>query len=198
MVVNISTYLKIPKKRIAILIGKEGETKKTIEKKTNTLLKIDSKEGTVEIIPKRSSNGIANVWRARDIVKAIGRGFSPQRAYKLFDDDVFFEVIDLEKFFNTPKSIKRVKGRIIGNNGKSRMMIENMTTAYISVYGNTVSIISEYFPFKIAKKAVMLIIQGYSHGKVYKFLQKNAVPVHSDQETTPKTAKIQTGLKAAE
>ncbi|MHA1230881.1 MAG: KH domain-containing protein [Candidatus Helarchaeota archaeon] len=167
-----SAFIKIPKKRIAVLIGKDGKTKKTIEKKTNTIIKIDSRDGSVEIIPKEDIDGIVNLWKARDIVKAIGRGFSPERAFKLFDDDVYFEVIDLEQFFNSKKSIHRIKGRIIGNEGKSRALIEKLTDTYISVYGNTVSIIGEFQPFKVAKKAIMLLIQGATHSKVFRFLHK--------------------------
>ena len=42
------TYeLKIPKERVAVLIGKKGETKSKIEQETNVEIKIDSLEGDV-------------------------------------------------------------------------------------------------------------------------------------------------------
>lgn len=170
---SMSKYIKIPKKRIGVLIGKDGSTKQYIEERSNTRLEIDSKAGTVELIAKKDSENIVSLWKAKDVVKAIARGFSPKKAYLLFDDDSAFEIINLENFFNTPKQIKRIKGRIIGENGKSRKMIEEMTDAYVSVYGHTVSIIGEFFSFKIAKSAVMRLIQGYSHSRVYRFLQKN-------------------------
>ncbi|MBD3230031.1 MAG: RNA-processing protein [Candidatus Lokiarchaeota archaeon] len=166
-------YIKIPKKRIAILIGKNGSTKKYIENKSNAELEIDSKEGTVEIIAKDKEGSAISLWKAKDVVKAIARGFAPKKAFRLFDEDIYMEIIDLERFLNTRKQIHRIKGRIIGKSGKSRKIIEEMTDAYISVYGDTVSIIGEYLSFKIAKSAVKKLIQGYSHSSVYHFLQKN-------------------------
>jgi len=169
----MSKIIKVPKERIAVLIGKGGQTKKYIEIKTNTFLIINSKDGVVEIRSNDDAEGAISLWKASDVIKAIARGFSPKRAYKLLEDDIYIEIIDLEQFLSTRKSIKRIKGRIIGKSGKSRAMIEEMTNTYISIYGDTVSIIGEYFSFRIAKKAVMKLINGFSHSKVYKFLQHN-------------------------
>ena len=41
--------LKMPKERIAVLIGKAGETKKSIENATKTKINVDSVEGEVTI-----------------------------------------------------------------------------------------------------------------------------------------------------
>ena len=184
---SINKIIRIPKERIAVLIGKNGKIKKQIEKKTNTKLRINSNEGTVEIIAPDEPENAVFIWKAADVVKAIGRGFSPERAFKLFDDDTYFEVIDLEQFFNTKKQIKRIKGRIIGIDGKSRKMIENMTDTYISVYGNTVSIIGEYLPYKIARNAIMKLIQGANHSTVYRYLQKNQKRLQKEKYSLWKT-----------
>ena len=42
-----SYELKIPKDRVAVLIGKEGEVKSSIEEDTHAKIKIDSKEGDI-------------------------------------------------------------------------------------------------------------------------------------------------------
>ena len=44
-------YLKIPQNRIGALIGNKGDVKKAIEKATETILDIDSEDGTVYITP---------------------------------------------------------------------------------------------------------------------------------------------------
>ena len=36
--------------------------------------------------------------KTRDVIRAIGRGFSPQRAFRLFDTGTYLEVIDLKDF----------------------------------------------------------------------------------------------------
>ena len=41
--------IKIPKERVAVLIGKKGETKRLIENETATKIEVDSQEGDVTI-----------------------------------------------------------------------------------------------------------------------------------------------------
>ncbi len=38
-------FVRIPKERVAVVIGKKGETKKEIEKRTKTRVEIDSETG---------------------------------------------------------------------------------------------------------------------------------------------------------
>ena len=47
-------YLKIPQNRIGALIGNKGDVKKSIEKATETILDIDSEDGTVYITPQEN------------------------------------------------------------------------------------------------------------------------------------------------
>ena len=43
---KFSYEMKIPEERVAVLIGKDGETKKEVEEATNSILEI-SKEGVI-------------------------------------------------------------------------------------------------------------------------------------------------------
>ena len=76
-------YLKIPRERVGVLIGKEGKTKKIIENTTQTILDIDSDEGTVTIYTQENMEDPLGIWKTNYIVKAIGRGFNPKTALKL-------------------------------------------------------------------------------------------------------------------
>jgi len=83
------------------------------------------------------------------------------------------EVIDLRDIFGrSPSDITRIKGRIIGREGKTRRTIEEMSGAFLSVYGHTVSIIGNADEVDIAREAVRLLIKGNQHRTVYKFLQR--------------------------
>jgi ribosomal RNA assembly protein len=75
-------YTKIPKDRVGALIGKSGETKAFIERKAKVRIKVDSETGEVSISERFKSDPL-HVWVARDIVSAIGRGFSPEKALML-------------------------------------------------------------------------------------------------------------------
>src|SRR3989338_7770378 len=144
------TYeLKIPKERVAVLIGKKGETKSKIEQETNVEIKIDSLEGDVFL----NGDEAIGWFNAREVVKAIGRGFNPYIAMLLLKPDYMFESMKLSDF-GTKAAENRLKGRVIGKEGKSRRIIEEMTETFIAVYGKTISIIGEVQNVITAKKAV--------------------------------------------
>ncbi len=159
----------MPRERVGVLIGRRGEVKRQIEKSFKIFLKVDGATGTVAI---ESSSDPTSIWRARDVILAIGRGFSPGKAFKLLsNEEVVFEVIDLRSLFGrSESSIKRVKGRIIGKEGKTRKIIEEVAKVDISVYGHTISIIGDYENIVIARDVIKMLIEGKSHATVYRFL----------------------------
>ncbi len=186
------------KDRLAVLIGKNGITKKRIQYLTNTIIEIDSKTGdytlhpqeTVEMdteiekfleqmdispdtlkIYKESPN--FGVWTAKKIIEAVNLGFKPEKAFKLVNQDYIFETISLEDAIgSSQKMIKRIKGRLIGEGGVMRSSIEKYSTAFISIYGNFIGFIADFDSLKIAQKAVDMIIEGLPLKTVTIFLQK--------------------------
>jgi ribosomal RNA assembly protein len=78
--------------------------------------------------------------------------------------------LDLRNFTTSSNSTNRIKGRIIGEKGKARKNIEELTNTFISIYGHTVSFIGNYEETKLALDAIMLLINGRSHKTVYEML----------------------------
>lgn len=161
----------IPKARIGVLIGQNGEVKAEIEKRLNVELNIDSENGLVIIKPKEGSDPLS-ILKAKDVVNAIGRGFSPERAFKLFNEDVLLEIIDLRDLIGkNENAMQRLKGRVIGKDGKTRKIIEENTGAYVTVYGHTIGIIGNYDALSAAREAIEMLLKGKQHSTVYKFLE---------------------------
>jgi len=169
-----SAFIKIPRDRIGALIGPDGRVKANIERKLNVALEIDSAAGDVTITLDPNAQDPSQLFRAKEVITAIGRGFSPERVYRLLqNEDAILNVVDLRQSVGkSPADIQRLKGRIIGRNGKTRRIIEEMTDADISVYGHTVSIIGNFDQTDVAKEAVFMLIKGSQHRTVYRFLQK--------------------------
>ncbi|MBU1204960.1 MAG: KH domain-containing protein [Nanoarchaeota archaeon] len=159
---------KIPKERIAVLIGTDGITKKQIESATNIKLKIDSKEGDVFL----EGEDALGLYSAREVVKAIGRGFNPDIALLLLKQDYMLEMINMADYIKSKNQMIRLKGRVIGAEGRSRKTIEELTETYISVYGKTIGIIGFSENVAIAKRAVESLLSGSPHSSVYKWLEK--------------------------
>ena len=167
-------YIKIPGDRIGALVGPEGSVKATIERKLSIVLLIDSQNGTVQITLPPNTEDPTVLFRANEVVTAIGRGFAPNHAFRLLDDeDTVFEVINLRETVGRSQSdLKRLKGRVIGKEGKTRRIIEELSGANISVYGHTISIIGHADQAAIAGEAVRMLLRGSLHGTIYRFLHK--------------------------
>ena len=168
------SYVKIPGNRIGALVGPDGTVKSIIERKLGVQLEVDSENGTVQITVPITAEDPTVLFRAKEVVTAIGRGFAPEPAFRLLDDEeVTFEVIDLRDIVGRSASdLKRIKGRVIGKEGKTRKIIEELSEANISIYGHTVSIIGYPEQSSIAREAVNMLLGGSLHGSVYRFLHK--------------------------
>jgi len=167
-------FARIPRERIGVLIGANGNVKEYIERKLPVKLDINSETGDVIITLKEGAEDPSLLFKAKDVVLAIGRGFSPERAFRLLDEEgCILEIIDLRSILGRSESaLKRIKGRIIGRDGKTRAIIEEMSGALVSVYGHTVAIIGDFDQVSVAREAVNMLINGSEHASVYRFLQR--------------------------
>jgi len=168
MTSEFSHEVKIPHERVAVLIGKDGDIKKRLEEKTKTKIDIDSENGDVFI---RGEDGL-NIFDAKEVVVAIGRGFNPNIAFLLLKGDYVFEIINVKDFTKSKKGVLRLKGRVIGAEGKSRKVIEDLTETHISVYGKTISILGQPESTMSTKQAVVWLLEGKPHSSVYKWLER--------------------------
>ncbi|MEM5777103.1 MAG: KH domain-containing protein [Candidatus Aenigmatarchaeota archaeon] len=157
-------FIKIPLKYKKVLL-KKPDIKEEIEKATNTKITIND---DVEI----DGDGV-DVYVAKNIIKAFGRGFSLEDALKLTDDLYSLEVINLSDYANTENRIKVISGRIIGSQGKTKKYIERYTNTKIAVSGKTVSIIGKWDDISLAIEAILMFIRGSTHKTVYRWLEQN-------------------------
>jgi ribosomal RNA assembly protein len=172
---SFQQIVRIPRDRIGVIIGKNGKVKEEIEEKCNVIVQIDSESGEA-VISSESREPYTKMepFKAVEIVSAISKGFSPGRAYRLLEEEEeTLHLIDLRDYAGKSyNSMERIKGRIIGEEGKSRKNIEYLTGAYISVYGHTVGLIGTFKEIKLAADAVTMLSRGSSHKNVYNMLQE--------------------------
>jgi ribosomal RNA assembly protein len=148
--------VRIPEERKAVLIGRDGAVKREIEEKTGTRLRIAD---DVAI-----DGDALDVLKAAEVVKAVGRGFSPQNALLLLKEEYELLVISLP---GRDKPLRRLLARLIGTHGRTRRNIEEMSGAHVAVYGKTISMIGTYGQVSLAGQAVELLLSGKSHSYVY-------------------------------
>lgn len=170
--VNIE-YLKIPKDRVGVTIGKNGKIKHQLEIITKTELKIDSETGNIAISSTDETEDPLAIWKARYMIKAIGRGFNPEIALRLDNEELILEIINLQDYVGkSKKALVRQKGRIIGKGGRTRQIMHDMLDVEISIYGKTVSLIGKIENVQMAKEAINMILEGSRQKSVYAYLEK--------------------------
>lgn len=168
---SFEKIVRIPNDRIGVIIGKSGAVKNMIEKACSVTIDIDGESGEALI---RTSGNVENIqpFKAIEIVTAIARGFSPENAMTLLKGENALHVIDLREFTSkSSNQLERIKGRIIGENGKARKNMEQLTGTKISVYGKTISVIGDNDKLKLVVDAISSLSKGSIHGSVYKKLE---------------------------
>jgi len=166
-------YIKIPEERIKFLLENNAKLVKEIEKKTNTKVKIDRSLGEISIIETDAMADPLAIWVARDIIKAIGRGFDEEIAFELLNEDNVFELVNLTDYIRSKSKndLIRIRSRIIGAEGRAKQTIEDLTGTNLSIYGKTVAVIGHVEDVEAAVKAIEMIAQGSRHGTAYKILE---------------------------
>ncbi len=163
---------KIPQDRVGVIIGHEGETLELLSSKCGARIDVDSETGEVTLHEEEAKDAYIS-YRMRDVLRAIARGFSPEKALKLLDDQIYYEEFDIRDFTGkSKKRIQQVRSRVIGSGGKTRRLIEELTDCMISIKGNTVAMIGDLDGVKVASKAVTMILQGSEHSSVYSYMER--------------------------
>jgi ribosomal RNA assembly protein len=155
--------VNIPEERKGVLIGRDGSVRAGLERQSRTRIRIT--EGVVI-----EGKDPLMVMRAAEVVKAVGRGFSPGSAMLLLGEEYELRVVSLQG--ESDKAVKRLMARVIGRKGATRRILEHDTNCLLSVYGKTVAIIGRSEEIPRAEEAVEELLKGRSHSYVYAKLRK--------------------------
>ncbi|MGI0148373.1 MAG: KH domain-containing protein [Thermoplasmata archaeon] len=173
-------YARIPAERLGVLIGPEGSTKRRLQESTGTRIEVDSTTGEVTIDESGATDPVLGL-KTRDIVQAIARGFSEDRAFRLLDEDAYIEILDIKDFAHSRNRVAQIRARLIGTHGKTRRIIEELTGVDVSVWGHTVAMIGGAFEMVIAREAVFMLLRGSEHKTVYRFLERKRADLKAYQ-----------------
>lgn len=170
-------HLKIPDERIGVLIGTEGETKRRIERLAEVTIDVDSESGAVSVTRGEDADPIRSLKGPR-IVKAIARGFPPESALRLLDDMdgdeemMVYESINIDAATGSDGETRAKKGRLIGRNGRTRELMEELTGAEVRIYGKTFGAIGTPQQVEVATTAAEMLLDGAPHGTVYSYMEE--------------------------
>jgi len=164
----------LDKDRIAVFLGKTGSQKRIFEKTFKCNIEVDSKTGEVLITAEDS----VDLFVVSNIIHAINYGHSPQAAMRLEDETFVIDTIDVKPFAKDSTRLKTIMGRVIGKEGATRKVIEEITKCSVSVKDHFVSVIGPYENTILVHEAVEMLIKGASHKTLYGFLEKKSTKIH--------------------
>jgi ribosomal RNA assembly protein len=170
-------HFKIPDDRIGVLIGTEGRTKKRIEDRADVTIDVDSESGAVAVTRSDEGDPVRSLKGPR-VVKAIARGFPPESALRLLEDVdgdaemVVYESINIKDAVGSDGETRAKKGRLIGKNGRTRELMEELTGAEVRIYGKTFGAIGTPQQVEAATTAAEMLLDGAPHGTVYSYMEQ--------------------------
>ena len=113
------------------------------------------------------------IWISKKMVVAFSMGFDLSYCLKLKKEEYSFELLDVRNFGkDTKKDIIRLKGRVIGSEGKCKKNLEMKTETHISVSGKRIGIIGEIEKVELCKNTLEMILNGAKHSTAFKALEK--------------------------
>ena len=170
----ISDYIKggfklvVEKNRLRAI----NDSARAIEEEFGVKIIVDNDKGEVTIVPGNNTN-FDQLMKAKNIIEAISYGFDYNDAQNLRNDDYTLELIDLRDYVDKDKSnhISRIKARIIGEDGRAKRVIQELTDTSIVVGDKYIAILGLYENVKVAREAIEMLIRGRQHATVYRWIQ---------------------------
>ncbi len=113
-----------------------------------------------------------NEYLAEKVIEALDYGIPYSEALKIKKEDKSFEIINIKEYTNQ-KNLVRVRGRIIGQNGKVLKTLSTLTDSSIELKENFIAIVTDTENMERLTRAIIAILKGAKHGAVYKELEHN-------------------------
>ncbi|MGC8566612.1 MAG: KH domain-containing protein [Caldisphaera sp.] len=169
----VKVYAPIPIEDFEKVSKEIDNIKNDIERILGTKITLDRQNSVAIIEPRNEKASPADLIKAKDIIVAASIGFSKEEVLDLLNTDNILITIDIKsRIGNSPNHIKRIMGRIIGEDGRAKKTLEEITGTIIHVGNNMVGIIGDYDRAVIAQHGIDMLIEGKMHSTVYKKLEE--------------------------
>jgi len=171
---------KIISEKIARIIKSKGN----LEKELNVKLEISGNEITISGSPE-------DEYVAERVIEALDFGFPFAAALAIKKEDILFETLNIKECTNQ-KNFERVRGRVIGKDGKALKTISNLSDCHIELSGNKIGIIGNCENIRTVEEACKILVKGSKHANVYAYLEKHRIQPVLDlglKEVKNKTSK---------
>jgi ribosomal RNA assembly protein len=153
------------KKLICDKIIRIIKNKGNLEEELNVNISINGNEITISGEPE-------DEYIAERVIEALDFGFPFSAALEIKKEDILFEILNIKEC-TSQKNFERVRGRVIGKEGKALKTISSLSDCHIELSGNKVGIIGDAENIRTVEEACKLLIKGSKHANVYAYLEKH-------------------------
>ena len=143
------------------------QARKDLEKELEVKIENKGKEITITGTPDKE-------YIAEQVLEAVGMGFPINVALMIKEDDVIMEKINVKQFTKR-NDLLRIRGRIIGTEGKTKKTISHLADCFIEMRDNDIAILGYPENVEIAKEAIISIIRGAKQANAYAYLEHHQV-----------------------
>jgi ribosomal RNA assembly protein len=110
-------------------------------------------------------------FTAIEVLEAINVGFSADRALEVTRDNFMLQTINI-KNVTKRHDLERVRGRIIGKDGRTLKTLQKLTNCDLAITDNEIGLIGPISEMEDAIQSVTSLIQGSKQGNVYGRLER--------------------------
>jgi ribosomal RNA assembly protein len=154
---------KIISEKVIRIIKSKGN----LERELNVSIEIKGNDITVTGSPE-------DEYLAERVIHALDFGFPFSAALEIKKEDILFEILNIKEFTNQ-KDFERVRGRVIGKDGKALKTISSLSDCHIELSGNKIGIIGSCDNIRTVEEACKLLVKGSKHANVYAYLEKHRI-----------------------
>ncbi|KUI68171.1 KRR1 small subunit processome component [Cytospora mali] len=115
---------------------------------------LDLVEGMMTVKTTRKTFDPAAILNARDLIKLLARSVPAPQAIKILEDGVACDIIKIRNLVRNKERFAKRRQRILGPGGTTLKALELLTSTYILVHGNTVSVMGAFKSLKEVRRVV--------------------------------------------
>ncbi|MCE4623845.1 MAG: KH domain-containing protein [Caldisphaeraceae archaeon] len=169
----VKLYAQIPVESYQRIASEIEKLKELIKKDYGVSITLDNENSIAIIKPVSESSSPANLMKVKDLIAALSIGFTGEEAMELLRSENILITIDIKsRLGNSKNHVRRILGRIIGEGGRAKRTLEEITGTRIHIGSHAIGIIGDYDRSIIAQYGIDMLIEGRMHGTVYRKLEE--------------------------